>query len=46
MANFKYNAIQEIPSLLFIIDFEKAFESVSWSFIDHELHMLNLKIIN
>ena len=31
----------DIPSLLLIVDFEKAFDSISWKFINHTLNFLN-----
>ena len=32
---------KEIPGLLLLIDFEKAFDSLSWSFIRKALKFLN-----
>ena len=31
----------DIPGLLLIVDFEKAFDSISWKFINHTLNFLN-----
>ena len=35
---FKYTEKQKIPGLLLLIDFEKAFDSVAWSFINKVLN--------
>ena len=32
---------QDIPGLLLIVDFEKAFDSISWKFINHTLNFFN-----
>ena len=29
---------QEVPGLMIMLDFEKAFDSVEWGFIDRTLH--------
>ena len=33
--------IIQVPGLLMLIDFEKAFDAVSWNFIQDALHFLN-----
>jgi len=35
------NKENDIPGLLLLIDFEKAFDSVSWSFIQNTLDFFN-----
>lgn len=36
-----FTELQDIPGLLVMIDFEKAFDSVSWKFIQETLNFLN-----
>ena len=38
-----YTEIHNIPGLLLLVDFEKAFDSISWSFIDTILDIFNFK---
>ena len=38
-----YTEIHNIPGLLLLVDFEKAFDSISWSFIDTVLDIFNFK---
>ena len=38
-----YTELNDIPGLLLIIDFEKAFDSISWSFIHKTLDIFNFK---
>lgn len=37
----QYTENNDIPGLLSMIDFEKAFDSVSWKFIDKTLQFFN-----
>ena len=41
-----YTKKENIPGLLMLIDFQKAFDSVSWKFLDSILNCLDLKIIS
>lgn len=36
-----FTELQDIPGLLAMIDFEKAFDSVSWKFIQETLNFFN-----
>ena len=38
-----YTEKEEIPGLLLLIDFEKAFDSISWSFMQKCLNFLNFR---
>ena len=38
------NKKQNIPGMLLLIDFEKAFDSLSWTFIEKALDLFNSKI--
>ena len=38
-----YTKIENIPGLLMLIDFQKAFDSVSWKFLDSILNFLGFK---
>ena len=38
-----YTETHNIPGLLLLVDFEKAFDSISWSFIDTVLNIFNFK---
>ena len=37
----QYTEENNIPGILLVIDFEKAFDSVSWNFIDKTLDLFN-----
>ena len=39
--NVRYTETEKIPGLLLMVDFEKAFDSVSWSFIQKALEFFN-----
>ena len=38
-----YTEVHNIPGLLLLVDFEKAFDSISWTFIDKVLDIFNFK---
>ena len=40
----QYTEKQNIPGMLLLIDFEKAFDSLSWTFIEKALDLLHFKI--
>jgi exonuclease III len=40
----QYTEQHQIPGLLFLVDFEKAFDSVSWTFVEQALEFFNFKI--
>ena len=40
-----FTEVENIPGLILLIDFEKAFDSVSWAFIDKVLDFLTLKLV-
>ena len=39
----QYTELHNIPGLLLLVDFEKAFDALSWSFIDRALDIFNFK---
>ena len=39
----QYTETHNIPGLLVLVDFEKAFDSLSWSFIEKALEIFNLR---
>ena len=39
----QYTELYKIPGMLLLVDFEKAFDSVSWNFIQHTLELFNFK---